>query len=104
MTTPVTAYETDRRRSALVFGALAGLFLISAWSATFILTEENQMMFSTGILVCVWLFSRSKKEAGDFNRVVVIVLGLVWYFNKYQGDQNTPSGENQDAVTASPQG
>ena len=33
------------------------------------------MLFSAGILVAVWLFSRPKREAGDFNRVVIIVLG-----------------------------
>jgi len=75
MTAPAIAYETNRNGSPLALIALAGLFLLLAWSATFILTDDNQMLFSAGILASVWLFSRSKRETGDFNRMVVIVLG-----------------------------
>jgi len=75
MTAPAIAYKTNRSRSSLALIPLAGLFLLLAWSATFILTDENQMLFSAGILASVWLFSRSKRETGDFNRVVIIVLG-----------------------------
>jgi cellulose synthase (UDP-forming) len=67
--------ETGRRSSLPAMVVLAALFLLSAWSTTFILTDDNQMVLSTGILVALWTFSRFERTAGEFHRVVVIVLG-----------------------------
>lgn len=65
----------SRPRSALALGAVAVLFALTAWSATFILSDDNQLLISAGVLAAVWLFSRPEKVAAEFNRVVVIVLG-----------------------------
>jgi cellulose synthase (UDP-forming) len=75
MTDSANAVEASRRSSPLALGATAALFLLVAWSATFVLADDNQIVLSVGILVAVWLFSRMAPAVGDFNRVVVIVLG-----------------------------
>jgi cellulose synthase (UDP-forming) len=72
---PVAYDSSFRRRSPAVAATIGILFLLMAWSATFILSDENQMLLSAGVLSAVWLFSRPEKIAADFNRVVVIVLG-----------------------------
>jgi cellulose synthase (UDP-forming) len=70
------AYDASLRPRSLAVALTIGiLFLLMAWSATFILSDENQMLLSAGVLFAVWLFSRPEKIAADFNRVVVIVLG-----------------------------
>ncbi len=75
MTAPAITDAPGRRSSWPALGLLAALFLLTAWSASFILTDDNQMVLSTGILVALWLFSRFERDTGEFHRVVVIVLG-----------------------------
>jgi cellulose synthase (UDP-forming) len=75
ITAATLAAEPSRRSSPLALGATAFLFLLTAWSATFVLTDFNQMVLSVGILVAVGLFSRMPATRGDFSRMAVIVLG-----------------------------
>ena len=59
----------------MALGAVAVLFLLVAWSATLSLADDNQVLLSGGVLAALFLFSRTERVTGDFNRVAVIVLG-----------------------------
>jgi len=57
------------------FATAALIFALAAWSASFPLSDENQMLFAGGVLAALFIFNRSARWLGDFSRVAVIVLG-----------------------------
>jgi cellulose synthase (UDP-forming) len=75
MTTEPVAIDSPPPVSRLQFFAGILITALVAWSASLLLSDENQMLLSAAVLAALFLISRTERFLGDFKRVAVIVLG-----------------------------